>query len=80
LNVYEIVHDAANSKAVIYATSRADTPFEGGFKWTNEYAVFIYFTEDGTQINKTEEMVDTKFFHDFSPRFHAYMSAKAAAK
>jgi hypothetical protein len=40
------VHDAAKSKAVIYATSKADTPF-GDFKWTNEYAVFVTFTEDG---------------------------------
>jgi len=58
------VHDAAKSKAVIYATSKADTPF-GDFKWTNEYAVFVTFTEDGEKVSKVEEMVDTAFFQEF---------------
>jgi hypothetical protein len=40
------VHHAAKSKADIYATSKADMPF-GDFKWTNEYAVLVTFTEDG---------------------------------
>ncbi|KAE9364967.1 hypothetical protein N431DRAFT_473061 [Stipitochalara longipes BDJ] len=64
LDVHQIVHDAARSKAVIYATSAADTPF-GDFKWTNEYAVFVYFTEDGEKISQIEEMVDSAFFQEF---------------
>ena len=61
----------------MYATSRADTPF-GDFKWTNEYAVFVSFTEDGEQINKVEEMVDTAFYQEFFPKFQRYMSGREA--
>ncbi|KAM0795935.1 hypothetical protein BDR22DRAFT_882858 [Usnea florida] len=77
LHIYEIVHDAPKGKAVVYATSRADTPF-GDFKWTNEYAVFVSFTEDGEQINKVEEMVDTAFYQEFFPKFQRYMSGREA--
>ena len=72
------MHDAAKSKAVIYATSNADTPF-GDLKWTNEYAVFVTFTEDGTQINRMEEMVDTAFFQQFMPKFQQYMGEQEVA-
>ena len=78
LDIYEIVHDAPRNKAVIYATSNADTPF-GDFKWTNEYAVFITFTEDGTQVKKFEEMVDTEFYKQFFPKFQQYMKEQGAA-
>lgn len=71
------MHDAPRGKAVIYATSYADTPF-GDFKWTNEYAVFITFTEDGTQVQKFEEMVDTAFYQEFFPKFLRYMEQQGA--
>ncbi|RAL68062.1 hypothetical protein DID88_008785 [Monilinia fructigena] len=77
VDIYEIVHDAPRGKAVIYATSHADTPF-GDFKWTNEYAVFITFTEDGTQVQKFEEMVDTAFYQEFFPKFLQYMAQQGA--
>ncbi|KAL9078952.1 MAG: hypothetical protein Q9157_002136 [Trypethelium eluteriae] len=73
LEICEIVHDVSRSKAVIYATSKANTPF-GDFKWTNEYAVFLSFTVDGKQINKVEEMVDTAFYREFFPKFQSYLS------
>ncbi|CZR68583.1 uncharacterized protein PAC_18482 [Phialocephala subalpina] len=79
LNIYEIVHDVARNKAVIYVISKADTPF-GDFKWMNEYAVFISFTEDGEQINKTGEMIDTAFYHEFSPKFQKYLSEQGSSK
>ena len=71
------MHDASKGKAVIYATTRADTPF-GDFKWTMEYAVFVSFTEDGEQINRMEEMMDTAFYHEFFPKFQRYMSEQKA--
>ncbi|KAB8304575.1 hypothetical protein EYC80_003954 [Monilinia laxa] len=77
VDIYEIVHDAPRGKAVIYATSHADTPF-GDFKWTNEYAVFITFTEDGTQVQKFEEMVDTAFYQEFFPKFLQHMAQQGA--
>lgn len=79
MDFYEVIHDAAKGKAVIYATSYADTIFDD-FKWTNEYAVFITFTENGEQINKMEEMVDTAFFQEFFPRFQKYLIEQEASK
>ncbi|KAF2111968.1 hypothetical protein BDV96DRAFT_580934 [Lophiotrema nucula] len=73
VDFYHIVHDADRSKAAIYATSKADTPFED-FKWTNEYAVFLTFSSDGTEITRMEEMVDTAFFQQFFPRFQKYLA------
>ena len=67
------MHDASKGKAVIYATSGGDTPF-GDFRWTNEYAMFVTFTEDGKQINRTEEMVNAAFYQEFFPRFQKYLS------
>ncbi|KAF4178997.1 hypothetical protein CNMCM8694_002283 [Aspergillus lentulus] len=48
LHIKEIVHDSARGTAAVYATSQADTPFPGE-KWTNEYALFLSFSEDGTK-------------------------------
>ena len=72
------MHDASKGKAVIYATSKADTPF-GDFKWTNEYATFVTFTEDGEQINRTEEMVNTAFYREFFPKFQKYVTEGKAS-
>ena len=71
------MHDASKGKAVIYATSGGDTPF-GDFRWTNEYAMFVTFTEDGKQINRTEEMVNTAFYQEFFPKFQKYLSEQKA--
>lgn len=57
----------------MYASSTADTPFED-LKWTNEYAVFISFTEGGDKIRKLEEMVDTVFLREWYSRFLAYQA------
>ncbi|KAH8711860.1 hypothetical protein GQ44DRAFT_830354 [Phaeosphaeriaceae sp. PMI808] len=75
LNVYDVIHDVAKGKACIYATSRADTPF-GDFKWTNEYAAFLTLTEDGTQVKKIEEMVDTAFFAEMAKQGAAHAAAQ----
>ncbi|KAI9648484.1 Monooxygenase dmxR10 [Ciborinia camelliae] len=77
LDIREIVHDSPRSKAVIYAISYADTSF-GDLKWTNEYAVFVTFTEDGTKVKKIEEMVDSAFYQEFFPKFQQYMKEQGA--
>ncbi|KAF5131503.1 hypothetical protein MHUMG1_07654 [Metarhizium humberi] len=74
LQVYEVVLDTKKSKAAIYATSKADTPF-GDFKWANEYAAFVTLTEDGKQISKIEEMVDTAFFAEMDRQGAVYAAA-----
>ncbi|KAK1751363.1 hypothetical protein QBC47DRAFT_307862 [Echria macrotheca] len=70
LNVREIVHDAAKSKAAVYAVSKGKAPFG---PWTNEYAVFFTFDESGEKIVKIEEMVDSAFLNDFYPKFQNYL-------
>ncbi|KAI0192437.1 hypothetical protein F4808DRAFT_443146 [Astrocystis sublimbata] len=77
VNFHQVVHDSTRGKAFIYATSTADTIF-GDFKWTNEYSVIITFTDDGRQINKLEEMVDTDFFRVFWPKFEGYLRSQGA--
>jgi hypothetical protein len=72
LVIHEVVHDAAKSKAVVYANSTADTLIKD-VKWRNECALFFSFTEDGEQISRLEEMVDTKFYGEFFPKFQKYL-------
>ncbi|KAK4233719.1 hypothetical protein C8A03DRAFT_47798 [Achaetomium macrosporum] len=72
LEIREIVHDTARGTAAVYATSQADTPLPGE-KWTNEYALFLSFTEDGTKVSRLEEMVDTAFYRHFFPKFQQYL-------
>lgn len=67
----EIVHDVARGTAAVYATSQADTPIPDE-KWTNEYTIFISFTEDGTKVSRLEEMVDSAFYRDFFPKMQQY--------
>ncbi len=73
LNIHEIVHDAARSKAAVYAVSKANTPFGD---WTNEYAVFFTFDEAGEHIAKIEEMVDSAFLNDFFPKFQNFLKER----
>jgi hypothetical protein len=79
VDFYNVVHDIRQNKAAIYATSKADTPFGEDYKWTNEYAVFLWFSEDGTQVVKFEEMLDTAFLQGFMPKFQQYLSEQGAA-
>ncbi|KAF4213578.1 hypothetical protein CNMCM8980_001909 [Aspergillus fumigatiaffinis] len=58
--------------AAVYATSQADTPFPGE-KWTNEYAIFLSFSEDGTKVSRLEEMMDSAFYQSFVPKFQRYL-------
>jgi hypothetical protein len=76
LNVYDIIHDVAKGKACVYATSKADTPYDG-FKWTNEYAAFLTLSEDGKKVAKIEEMVDTAFFAEMAKQGAAFRAAQA---
>ena len=70
------MHDAEEGKAVIYAVSRADTPF--GIEWRNEYACFVTLDATRERIIKLEEMVDSAFMKSFYPVFQKYLSEQAS--
>jgi hypothetical protein len=57
----------------VYATSSADTPIPEE-KWTNEYAIFVWLTEDGLKVQRLEEMVDSAFYKHFFPLFHKHLT------
>ncbi|KAK7942448.1 uncharacterized protein PG986_011561 [Apiospora aurea] len=78
LEIKQIVHDAARGTAAVYATSSADTPLPDE-KWATDFAVFISFTEDGTQINKLDEMVDSAFYRSFFRKFQQYLAETRGA-
>ncbi|KAJ5816547.1 hypothetical protein N7447_008780 [Penicillium robsamsonii] len=73
LDIKHIVHDAANGTAAVYATSSADTPIPEE-KWTNEYAIFVWLSEDGLKVQRLEEMVDSSFYNHFFPLFQKHLA------
>lgn len=77
MDIKNIVHDAPNGKAAVYATSSADTPIPGE-KWTNEFAIFITLTEDGLKVDRLDEMVDSVFYQHFFPMFQKYLVEQGA--
>ncbi|KAL7783302.1 hypothetical protein V8C43DRAFT_185909 [Trichoderma afarasin] len=78
VEVKNVVHDTARGTAVVYSTSLADTPVPGE-KWTNEYGIFITFSEDGTRIKRLEEMIDSAFFGRFFPLLQQHFAKQAGA-
>jgi hypothetical protein len=77
--VKEIVHDATQGTAAVYATSLADLPMPGE-KWTMDYAVFMSFTEGGTKISRLNEMVDTSNFQQLFPKLQKYLMERNGTK
>jgi hypothetical protein len=71
------VHDAANNKAAVYATSTGDTELG---PWATDYAVFITFNEAGDKVKLLEEMLDSAFMKDFGPKFGRYAQEQMAKR
>ncbi|KAL5117243.1 hypothetical protein ACEQ8H_004802 [Pleosporales sp. CAS-2024a] len=61
------VHDAEQHTCMMHATSSAETDIG---PYLNEYALILHFTDDGKQVIKILEMVDSayslKFFADIA--------------
>ncbi|PHH92986.1 hypothetical protein CDD83_2819 [Cordyceps sp. RAO-2017] len=71
LTVHNIVHDTAHGKAVIYAATKADTPFG---PYENEHSLFVWFDETGGKVQKIEEMFDTLVMQEFQPQIENYLA------
>ncbi len=71
MDIHNIVHDAPNSKAVIYAKTTGDTPF-GPYR--NEQSVWIWIN-DNCEICKIEEMFDSAAMGQFQPKFLKHIEA-----
>ena len=71
LTVHNVVHDAANGKAVVYALTKADSPM-GPYR--NEHALFLWFNESGEKVDKIEEMFDGVFMKDFLPKLEQHVA------
>ena len=69
--MHNVVHDAAHSKAVIYAMTQANTPFG---QFNNEHAVFLWFDESGKYVEKIEEMFDAVAMKEFLPKISQYVA------
>nr|POE56466.1 hypothetical protein CFP56_33438 [Quercus suber] len=67
LTIHNTIHDKARNNAALYAMSTGELPWDD--VWSMEYAAFVTFTPDGTKIAKLEEMLDSKEFQRFAPRF-----------
>ncbi|KAL8934838.1 MAG: hypothetical protein Q9211_005018 [Gyalolechia sp. 1 TL-2023] len=71
LTVHDIVIDQAAHKAVMHLSSTASTPIG---EYHNEYMITLHMTEDGCQIDKFEEFVDSKYSADFMPRVREFLA------
>jgi hypothetical protein len=75
LTIYldHIIEDDKASTMVIWAHGTANTP---AGPYTNEYAIFLWFNEDGTQVKRFVEMVDSASSSDFFPRLAKTVDGK----
>ncbi|KAK3681353.1 NAD-dependent epimerase [Podospora appendiculata] len=75
MTVHNVVHDTAHGKAVIYALTKADTPW-GPYK--NEHALFLWFDESGTEVDRIEEMFDALVMKEFLPKIQEHVARQKA--
>lgn len=73
VHVTSELHDAEAHKCALRATSTADTPVG---PYANEYAIFVTFTEDGKQITKFEEFVDSACAGQFFAKLNEWAAAQ----
>jgi ketosteroid isomerase-like protein len=70
VTVHKEFHDPEARMSFMHASSRADTNIG---PYTNEYALSLSFTEDGTKITNIEEFVDSAY----SAKFFAELAIPA---
>jgi ketosteroid isomerase-like protein len=70
ITVHQEFHDPDARMSFMHASSAADTKIG---PYTNEYALSLSFTEDGTEITKIDEFVDSAY----SAKFFAKLAIPA---
>ncbi|KAF9728536.1 hypothetical protein PMIN06_011507 [Paraphaeosphaeria minitans] len=60
--VLQEIHDAETHTCIIHASSKAETEIG---QYGNEYALILTFTEDGKQVTRFEEFVDSAYSERF---------------
>ncbi|PSN58735.1 hypothetical protein BS50DRAFT_580500 [Corynespora cassiicola Philippines] len=60
--VLEEIHDAEAHTSIMHTSSTADTDIG---QYTNEYVLILSFTEDGKQVTKFDEFVDSAYTEGF---------------
>ncbi len=75
IEIHNIVRDPAQRKAVIYALTKADTPFG---PYANEHSLFVWFDETGEKVQKIEEMFDAIVMQNFLPKLEKYKAEQMA--
>jgi len=76
MTIEKIVNSPDQHMAVVHAKGSGETPFA---PYRNEYAFFLYFTEDGSKVVRVEEFVDSAFRNGFHAKMQEYMTAKSQA-
>jgi ketosteroid isomerase-like protein len=62
ITIHKEFHDAEARTCVIHASSKANT--RAGI-YSNEYALFLWFTKDGSKITRIDEFVDSAYSAQF---------------
>jgi ketosteroid isomerase-like protein len=65
VTVHTAVHDADEHKCIMHATSTAETDIG---PYGNEYALVLFFTDDGKKVTKFLEYVDSAYAMQFFAR------------
>ena len=56
------MHDAETHACAMHLSSTAQTPVG---EYANEYAFFLWFTDDGGEVVRVQEMVDSAYSSGF---------------
>ena len=75
LTVHDSIVDEVARKVVMHASSSAVTKLG---PYGNEYVLILHMTEDGRQVDRFDEFVDSAYSTDYMPRLRDALAAESA--
>ena len=72
LTVDTAIYDVDQRKAAYHLMGEAETPVG---LYSNEYSIFLSFTEDGTKLTKVVEMVDSAYIGVFTQKMKEHFKS-----